>query len=312
MLRRHAEERSDKSAFIHLLDGQPNQAVLTYAQLEQRARAIAARLQDMGFAGQRVLLVYPPGLDFITAFFGCLYAGCVAVPTYPPRRHRILDRFHAIAADAGVSIALSTSSAATQFQSLIEPKSGKAATCSQMRWLATDEIPDELAEQWSEPAITSDTLAMLQYTSGSTSEPKGVMISHGNLVANARAISKSFDVRSDTVGVFWLPAYHDMGLIGGVLAPVYSGVTNIIMAPASFLPNPFRWLEAISRSRATISGGPNFAYDLCVRKIGPEQRALLDLSSWSLAFTGAEAVQPETLARFAEAFAPCGFTLRAF
>src|SRR4030043_144766 len=147
MLRRHAEERPDQPAFVHLLDGQPNQAVLTYAQLDQRARAIAAHLQNLGFAGQRVLLVYPPGLDFITAFFGCLYAGCVAVPTYPPHRHRILDRFHAIAADAGVRIALSTSSAATQFQGLIGPKSGKAAGSSQILWLATDEISDALAER---------------------------------------------------------------------------------------------------------------------------------------------------------------------
>ena len=312
MLRRHAEERPDQPAFIHLLDGQSNQAVLTYAQLEQRARAIAARLQDMGLAGQRVLLVYPPGLDFITAFFGCLYAGCVAVPTYPPHRHRMLDRFHAIAADAGARIALSTSSAAAQFQGLIGPKSGQAATSSQIQWLATDEIPDDLAEQWSEPAITSDTLAMLQYTSGSTSQPKGVMISHANLIDNTRTIHHAFGIQREDSGVFWLPTYHDMGLVGGVLVPVFAGATNILISPADFLQKPITWLAAISKYRATISGGPNFAYDLCVRNITDEQRATLDLSSWALAFIGAEPIQPATLERFAAAFAPCGFKPSAF
>ena len=229
MLCRYAEERSDQPAFIYLLDGQSNQAVLTYAQLEQRARAIAAHLQNMGLAGQRVLLVYPPGLDFITAFFGCLYAGCVAVPTYPPHRHRMLNRFHTIAADAGAGIALSTSSAALQFQGLIAPINGQADTCYQIRWLATDEIPDVLAERWSEPAITSDTLAMLQYTSGSTSQPKGVMISHANLIDNTSTIHNAFGIQQQhgDSGVFWLPTYHDMGLVGGVLVPMFAGGTNV-------------------------------------------------------------------------------------
>ena len=312
MLHRHTEERPDQPAFVYLLDGQLDQAVLTYAQFDRRARAIAARLQDMGLTGQRVLLVYPPGLDFITAFFGCLYAGCVAVPTYPPRRHRILDRFQAIAADAGVRIALSTSSAAAQFQGLIGPKSGQTATSSQIQWLATDEISDDLAEQWSEPAITSDTLAMLQYSSGSTSQPKGVMISHANLIDNARTIHHAFGIQREDSGVFWLPTYHDMGLVGGVMVPVFAGATSILFSPTEFLQKPITWLAAISKYRITISGGPNFAYDLCVRKITDEQRATLDLSSWALAFVGAEPVVPATLERFAAAFAPCGFKPSAF
>jgi 8-amino-7-oxononanoate synthase len=311
-LRRSAEESPDQPAFIHLLDGQSNQAVLTYAQLEQRARAIAAHVQNMGFAGQRVLLVYPPGLDFIMAFFGCLYANCVAVPTYPPHRHRMLNRFHAIAADAEAGIALSTSCAAVQFQSMIGHKSGQAATFSQIRWLATDEIPDTLAERWSEPAIASDTLAMLQYTSGSTSQPKGVMLSHANLIDNTRTIHHAFGVQCEDSAVFWLPMYHDMGLVGGVLVPVSAGGTNVLISPADFLQKPITWLAAISKYRATISGGPNFAYDLCVRNITDEQRATLDLSSWALAFTGAEPIQPATLERFAAAFAPCGFKPSAF
>ena len=313
VLRRHAEERPDRPAFVHLVDGPAGHLSLTYTQLDRRARAIANRLQDMGFAGQRVLLVYPPGLDFITAFFGCLYAGCVAVPTYPPHRHRVGDRFQAIAADTGARVALSTASAAAQFQVMTEvEKSGQAAASSRILWLATDEIPDVLAERWNEPAIATDALAMLQYTSGSTSQPKGVMLSHANLMANIRAIHQAFGLQGEDSGVFWLPMYHDMGLVGGVLVPVFVGVTVIFISPATFLQNPITWLAAISKYRATISGGPNFAYDLCVRKITDEQRATLDLSSWALAFVGAEPVDPRTLERFAAAFAPCGFNPGAF
>jgi 8-amino-7-oxononanoate synthase len=307
-LRRHAGKCPDQPAFIHLLDGQFNQAVLTYAQFDRRARAIAARLQGMGLTGRHVLLVYPPGLDFITGFFGCLYAGCVAVPTYPPRRHRIADRFQTIAADAGVSIALSTSSSATQFQGLM----GQTSASSRIPWLATDEISDDLAEQWSESAIASDTLAVLQYSSGSTSRPKGVMISHANLMDNARTIHHAFGIQPQDSGVFWLPTYHDMGLVGGVLVPVFTGATSMLISPTEFLQKPITWLAAISKYKITISGGPNFAYDLCVRKITDEQRAALDLSSWELAFVGAEPIAPATLERFAAAFAPCGFKPSAF
>ena len=313
VLRRHANERPRQPACVHLLNGQVDHPSLTYAQIDRRARAIAARLQDMDFSGQCVLLVYPPGLDFITAFFGCLYAGCVAVPTYPPHRQRMLEGFRAVAVDAGARIALSNASGAAQFQAMMEgQKKGQAAAFSQLSWLATDEIPDALAERWQEPAIAPDTMAMLQYTSGSTSRPKGVVLSHANLMANIRAIHQAFRVEEDDSSVFWLPMYHDMGLVGGVLVPVFSGATTISISPATFLQSPFTWLAAISKYRATISGGPNFAYDLCIRKITDEQRASLDLSSWALAFVGAEPVDPGTLERFAAAFAPCGFKPGAF
>jgi len=313
VLRRHADERPRQPACVHLVDGEAEQAKLTYSQLDRRARAVAARLQDMGFAGQCVLLVYPPGLDFITAFFGCLYAGCVAVPTYPPHRHRMLERFRAVAADAGARIALSNASGAAQFQAMMEGgKSGPAATSSKLAWLVTDEVPDALAERWQEPAIGADTLAMLQYTSGSTSRPKGVMLSHANLVANVHAIHQAFGIQHEDSSVFWLPMYHDMGLVGGVLVPLFAGATNVSISPATFLQSPITWLAAISKYRATISGGPNFAYDLCIRKVTDEQRATLDLSSWALAFVGAEPIEPGTLERFAAAFAPCGFKPGAF
>ena len=313
VLRRHADDRPRQPACVHLLDDQADHASLTYAQLDRRARAIAARLQDMGCAGQCVLLVYPPGLDFITAFFGCLYAGCVAVPTYPPHRHRMLERFQAVAADAGARIALSNASGVAQFQAMMDAeRSGQAAASSRLSWLATDEIPDALAERWQEPAIAPDALAMLQYTSGSTSRPKGVMLSHANLMANIRAVHQAFGIQHGDSSVFWLPMYHDMGLVGGVLVPVFTGATNVSISPATFLQSPIAWLAAISKYRATISGGPNFAYDLCIRKITEEQCATLDLSSWALAFVGAEPIEPGTIERFATAFAPCGFKPGAF
>ena len=313
VLRRQAEERPERLAFVHLVDGPSDPPSLTNAQLDRRARAIAERLQSMGFAGQNVLLVHPPGLDFIAAFFGCLYAGCVAVPTFPPHRHRVDDRFQAIAADSGAHIALSTASAAVRLQAVAKMgPSGQPTPSSQILWLATDEISDTQADHWTEPALAGGALAMIQYTSGSTNQPKGVMLSHGNLMANIRAIHRAFELHDEDGGAFWLPMYHDMGLVGGVLVPVFAGVTIVFMSPATFLQNPITWLAAISTYRATISGGPSFAYDHCVRKITDEQRAKLDLSSWALAFVGAEPVDPAVLERFTTAFAPCGFNPDAF
>ena len=303
-LRELAAERPGDTAFVHLLGCDTPHVSLTYAQLDRRARAIAANLQDMRLAGQNIMLAFPPGLEFIAAFFGALYAGCVAVPAYPPRT-RTLDRFHSLTGDAGASLVLSTAATVAYMKTI---NGGTAA----VRWIATDEFTDVHVDCWTEHDPDPDSLAMIQYTSGSTSRPKGVMLSHANLLTNTRAISSAFDLGRDTKAVFWLPACHDMGLIGGVLTPTYCGIPNIIIAPAMFVRNPFLWLDTISRFRATVSGGPNFAYDLCVRKITAEQRAVLDLSSWKVAFIGAEPVAPATLARFAEAFAPCGFRPSSF
>ncbi|MGB5131741.1 MAG: AMP-binding protein, partial [Steroidobacteraceae bacterium] len=303
-LRGFASERSDKAAFVCPTDDPSLRTAMTYAQLDRRARAIAACLQGMELAGQPVILAYPPGLEFIAAFFGALYAGCVAVPTYQPR-YRTRDRFEALAVDCGASVALSTADTIAQFKAM-------AGWTPGIPWLATDEIADARAAGWVEHDPAPDSLAMIQYTSGSTRRPKGVMLSHANLIENTRAISCAFEVRDNSTAVIWLPPYHDMGLIGGVLTAVFSGMTVTLMAPATFLKNPFLWLDAISKSGATMSGGPNFAYDLCVRKTTAEQRATLDLSSWSLAFIGAEAVRPATLDRFVEAFARCGFSREAF
>ena len=309
-LRRHAAEGPDQAAFIYVIDHASDDAVMTFGQLDRRARAIAVHLQGMGLEGERVLLAYPPGLDFIAGFFGCLYAGCVAVPTFLPHR-RTLDRFRIIAADAEARLVLSTTPAVNQYQTMAELGRGHTTIVSPIPWLNADVIPDVLAENWKMPAIAPQTLAILQYTSGSTSQPKGVMISHANLIHNTRAIYHAFGVGRDT-SVFWLPTYHDMGLVGGILEPIFAGVTSVLMAPAAFLHQPVAWLAAISKYRATTSGGPSFAYDLCVRKITDEQRTTLDLSCWSLAFIGAEPTEPETLERFSAAFAPCGFNPAAF
>jgi 8-amino-7-oxononanoate synthase len=303
-LREHVALRPADIAFAQGIEGETLQMSLTYAQLDRRARAIAAYLQDMRLAGSNVVLAYPPGLEFIAGFFGALYAGCVAVPAYPPRA-RTLDRFHALSGDAGAPVALSTAATVAFMQKI---DGGNAS----VRWIATDAIADSDGNGWTEHHPDPASLAMIQYTSGSTSRPKGVMLSHANLLANTRAIGEAFAVDRDTKAVFWLPTCHDMGLIGGVLAPIYWGIANIIIAPAMFVQNPFLWLDTISRYGANVSGGPNFAYDLCVRKITAEQRAVLDLSSWSVAFIGAETVEPATLARFAEAFAPCGFRPTSF
>ena len=303
-LREHAADCPGNTAFVHLIDGDTPQASMTYAQLDRRARGIAAYLQYARLANENVLLAYPPGLEFIAAFFGALYAGCVAAPAHPPRM-RTLERFYALIGDASASVVLSTAATIAHVKSINGGSAG-------IRWIATDKLADAHADCWTEYDPAPDSLAMLQYTSGSTSRPKGVMLSHANLLANTRAICSAFKVGRDTKAVFWLPACHDMGLIGGVLAPAYYGIPNVIIAPAMFVQNPFLWLDTISRTRATVSGGPNFAYDLCVRKISAEQRAVLDLSSWSVAFIGAETVDPATLARFAEAFGPCGFRPTSF
>jgi len=310
VLRRHSVARPDRTAFVCALDGRTDDAILTFAQLDRRARAVAVRLSDMGLVGQRVLLAYPHGLDFIIGFFGCLYAGCTAVPMRLPRP-RTLQGFLAIAADAGACLVLSTADSVARHLAMIARGGVPAEAAAPIPWLATDEIPEESAARWKMPVIAGDTSAMLQYTSGSTSEPKGVLLSHANLMQNTRAIHRLFGIGIDT-GMFWLPMYHDMGLVGGVLVPVLGGITNVLMSPAAFLHDPIAWLAAISRHRATISGGPNFAYELCARKITDEHRATLDLSCWRVAFIGAEPIQPETLERFATTFAPCGFHSTAF
>lgn len=308
VLRGQARRYPERVAFSFLRDDTEHVDCLTYGDLDRGARAIAAELQQLDASGERILLLYPPGLAFVTAFFGCIYARAVAVPSRLPSPTKPIEQVQAIVADARPKLTL----AETNFHADRDRWLAHAPYLRDIQWLTTDVLADGLAEQWRDPRADPEVLALLQYTSGSTAVPKGVMLTHGNLLFQSAAICQLAHLTADSRGVFWLPHYHDMGLIGGLLQTVYSGGTSTLMAPAAFLQRPIRWLRAISRSRATISCGPNFAYDLCVRKISPEERLGLDLSTWKIAFTGAEPIHVETLERFAEAFEPCGFRHEAF
>ncbi|MBN2024714.1 MAG: aminotransferase class I/II-fold pyridoxal phosphate-dependent enzyme [Pirellulales bacterium] len=308
LVRHRASHQGDETAFVYLVDGEDEQARLTYRGLDEQARAIAAWLESHDLAGQRALLLYPAGLEFITAFFGCLYAGVVAVPLYPPRRNRSLERIQAVSDDCQAKVALTTETVLARIEPLID----ETPHLKQLTWLPTCRVPVEMAQQWRMPHVDGNTTAFLQYTSGSTGTPKGVMLSHGSVLHNSALIAYAFEHTRSGMGVYWLPSYHDMGLIGGILQPVYVSRPNVFMSPMSFLQKPFRWLSAVSRFGATTSGGPNFAYELCVQKITPAQRRSLDLSQWKVAFNGAEPVRPDTLDRFCEAFGPCGFRREAF
>ncbi len=308
VLRKRSFTQPNRNAFTFLVDGETQQATLTYQEWDRRSRAIAAQLQVLGLTGERALLLYPPGLDYLAAFFGCLYAGVVAVPAYPPRNQRKTPRIQAIIADAQATIALTTTAIFPTVQSLLVQETNLGC----LQCLTTDNLAQGIEDSWQEPLIQADSLAFLQYTSGSTGTPKGVMLSHGNLLHNAATTYQFMGHSAESKFVSWLPAYHDMGLIGGILQPLYGGFPCILMSPASFLQRPYRWLQAISRYKGTTSGGPNFAYELCIQKITPEQLQTLDLSSWSVAFNGAEPVRQETLEEFTAAFADCGFRPEAF
>jgi acyl-CoA synthetase (AMP-forming)/AMP-acid ligase II len=309
LLRDRAEHQGERSAYQFLVDGETQAIGLSYKELDLRSRTIAAYLQLFCVPGERVLLLYPPGLEYIAAFFGCLYAGAIAVPAYPPRPNRSLSRLQSIVADAGAVAALTTSEIFPNLERCWTYSSELAT----LKLIATDLLNDDTAAgEWQPPDLTSETLAFLQYTSGSTATPKGVRVTHGNLLHNLQGIYRSFQLSVNSHVVSWLPMYHDMGLIGGVLQPLYGGFPVTLMSPLMFLQKPLRWLQAIAQSRATCSGGPNFAYDLCARKISPEQVATLDLSSWKIAFNGAEPISAAALEQFARVLAPTGFRPAAF
>lgn len=308
ILRQRAIEQPNKVVYSFLIDGETAQDSLTYSQLEQKAKGIATYIQSLCQPQARVLLLYPPGLDFIEAFFGCLYAGAIAVPAYPPRPNRSIDRIQSIINSGSPVLALTTTSIIDNLQK----QADHTPELKRLRWLATDSIDYGYASKYQKIKPKSNDLAFLQYTSGSTAEPKGVKIAHQNLLHNLKAIHNCFGHHNQSQGVIWLPPYHDMGLIGGILQPLYGNFPVMLMSPLMFLQNPLRWLKAISRYRATTSGGPNFAYDLCVRKFKPELVTDLDLSSWDIAFNGAEPINYETIAQFTKTFAPYGFRESAF
>jgi acyl-CoA synthetase (AMP-forming)/AMP-acid ligase II len=307
ILERHARDAGTRRAFVFLENGEHEAVTLTYAELAASARRIAARLQAWGASGERVLLLFPPGLDFIEALCGCLYAKAVPVPALPVRRGQALARLEGIARDAQPHIALTSE--------------GLLAKTREFLAVAAPGLPVQSIEQarahgrdgdWCPLCLESDDPALLQYTSGSTGAPRGVLVTHGNLLHNQRFIAERLEQSRETVGVSWLPMFHDMGLIGKVIQPLYLGCQCILMSPEAFLQKPRRWLAAITRYRATATAAPNFAYDLCVDRIPPEERTGLDLSSLRVAYNGSEPVQTQTLAKFSAAFGPFGFDGSAF
>ncbi|NOZ56398.1 MAG: AMP-binding protein, partial [Calditrichaeota bacterium] len=307
LLRWRAESQGERTAYVFLPDGETEGEQATFAQLDAKARRIAVGLRRLGLSGERAVLLYPPGPTYVAAFFGCLYAGVVAVPAYPPRNNRGLPRIKAIIEDSGAAIAMTSSGVVARMRKMFDSLPELAVT----ELFVSDELEEGLEEEWVPPEIDENSLAFLQYTSGSTGTPKGVMLSHANLLHNSSLIQEAFGTTSEDLGVIWLPPYHDMGLIGGLLHVVYTGAKCVLMPPAAFLQRPMRWLEAISKYRGTVSGGPNFAYELVAKKATEEEIEKLDLSSWKVAFNGAEPVRAETMELFSETFKPAGFNPRA-
>lgn len=308
LLRRRAALQPDADGYTFLADGEQEEVSLNYRELDRQARSIAAMIHAAGASGEPVLLVFPSGLEFIVAFFGCLYAGSIAVAAYPPRPNRPMDRLAVIVRDSGAKVVVTVES----IRSKLEPSLADVDGFRYLKWLTPERLDENTADQWVPPDINEDSLALLQYTSGSTAQPKGTMVSHGNLLHNSRSICTAFGHTQSSVAVGWLPMTHDLGLVGNMLQPLFVGFHYIFMAPEHFLIKPVRWLRAISRYRATTSGGPNFAYDHCSQKIKPGLRGDLDLSSWEIAYNGAEVIRPATLDRFSAEFAECGFQRKAF
>jgi acyl-CoA synthetase (AMP-forming)/AMP-acid ligase II len=310
LLRDRAAAQGDATAFTFLDSGEREGGALTWNALEARSRAIGAAIAARVPAGARVLIMLEPGVDFVPAFFGVLYAAAIAIPTYPPgatRADRSSVRLRGMIADAGVSLVLSSSTVRAQaaaLQAMVPELAG-------LPWIDVDAVGEELAEAWRVPRCDHGTIGLLQYTSGSTAVPRGVVVTHGNLLDNLARGAAPANYNADSIAVSWLPVNHDMGLINGVLQPVFSGYAAYLMSPAAFLQRPARWLQAISRYGATHSGGPNFAYDLCTRRIGEEERSALDLSTWRVAYNGSEPVRGSTLEAFHRAFAGCGFAWTA-
>ncbi|MGB5712874.1 MAG: fatty acyl-AMP ligase [Waterburya sp.] len=304
----------NQTAYTFLADGENESASCTYQKLDFQARAIAVQLLTKVKPGDRALLVYPytAGLEFIAGFLGCLYAGVIAVTDYPRQHIKSLSQYQERIVDCQAAIVLTTQEFADRVKGQLISNPGMAMKLNALPWIASDRVDLDLAKQWQMPDISAETLAFLQYTSGSTGQPKGVMVTHGNVLHNSKVIYQSFAHHSQTKILMWLPMFHDMGLIGGVMQPLFAGLPAVLMSPIALAQKPFLWLQGLSKYQITTSGGPNFAYDLLCQKVTDEQRATLDLSHWEVAFTGAEPVRAETLNRFAELYKPCGFKKEAF
>ncbi|MBS9536149.1 fatty acyl-AMP ligase [Mycobacterium sp. M1] len=311
LLRQQSERHRDTPAFIFCPEGDEEQSRITYRELDERARGIAAGLQRRGATGERVLVLCRPGVDSVAGLFGCFYAGAVAVPV---DEHWPIRRVETVVPEVQARFALGTA----KTQSKMKAAVGELSDGPNLEWFAMDETDDDGAT-WVPPEIDEHTVAMIQYTSGSTDKPKGCVLTHRNYANNLEIIRQAWDPKFDdpvfsspVSGVSWLPQYHDMGFVGGILGTLYGGRTTVLMSPSAFLMRPIRWLQAMSRYHAVIGAAPNFAYEAAVKRSTAEQRAALDLSNWEIAVVGAEPIRAKTLEAFAEAFAPAGFRPEAF
>ncbi len=311
LLQYRAQEQPNDLAYQFLVDGKKEGASYTYSELDEWARAIAALLQQQEAKGERALLLYPQGIEVVAAFCGSLYAGVIAIPVPPPdagRMKRTLPRLREIIKDAAATIVLSNA----RIIDLIKDSGLDFPEFESMRWIDTETVDLELAKDWKDPEVDKDVLAYLQYTSGSTSTPKGVMLSHYNLLHHSDYLQRGCGYSADGPTVTWMPYFHDYGLVEGLMQPLYNGAPCYIMAPLAFVKRPLRWLQAIQKYGATHSQAPNFAYELCLRRIKPAKREGLDLSSWVSAGNAAEPINPRVLREFAEAFSDYGFKWENF
>jgi acyl-CoA synthetase (AMP-forming)/AMP-acid ligase II len=303
-----AESQPHQTAYTFLRDGEVEAGSLTYLMLAQQAQAIAASLQAFNATGQYAILLYPSGLEYISAFLGCLLAGVIAIPVSPPRRIEKTLKLEAILKDSEAAYVLTT----TDYIKTIKPRLSAQAVSKQLHWIVTDRLDVTQAEQWQPQTPSLDDVAFLQYTSGSTGIPKGVMVTHNNLLQNHRALEQAWIRPEIQTFVSWLPLFHDMGLIGHVLFSLWLGKRCVLMPPTAFIQKPARWLQTISQYKGVVSGGPNFAFDLICRYVTPEQRGDLDLSEWRIAFCGAEPIRTATIERTKSLFEPCGLRIERF
>jgi len=307
VVRRRAAHDGDRIAYTFLADGSVDARSMSWSQLDRRARALATALIQRGAFGQPALLALPSGLAFIESLFGCWYAGAIALPVSLPRHQRVRHRLHGIVADAGARFAIGT----LETRQRLNTDGIEHSLAGELEWIDPDTACDPPAGA-AEPCVQQGDVALLQYTSGSTGAPRGVVVTHGNLMRNSALIAEACGHGPGQTIAGWLPLFHDMGLIGLVLQAAYSGARCVFMSPERFLMRPRLWLQMISDYGACSSPAPNFAYDLCVDKVDHAQKAGLDLSAWGNALNGSEPVRAATLERFASAFAGCGFQRRAF
>lgn len=307
MIRDRFTQKPDQRAFAFLANGETEQDQLTWCQADEQARAIASRLQGIARAGDRAILIYPQGLEFVVAFLGCLYAGVVPIPSAPVTSSGVPDMLLRIVSDAQPKLILTATGMRAELQIAFQ----KIPEVETLNLCATDEWAQEnYSDDWQQPKLADDALAYLMYTSGSTKMPRGIMISQRSMMRYIR--DGHNESKPDDLSVSWMPQYHSSGLGGTVINPLLGGVPVVFMPPNAVTESPIRWLRAISRYKATQSGAPNFAYQLCVERTGREERQGLDLSTWRAASVGAEPTHTRTLDLFAQTFAPYGFRKEVF